>query len=98
MPPTVDLSTCECEAVALVELTKDGIFFSGILKELHLPQLGAIPLYNDNESTWVNRLMKKSKEQVVKFLHLSTEQLPADLGTKLHTGSAFKMREAAIMG
>ena len=46
----------------------------------------------------VNWLMEKSKEQVVKFLHLSADQLPADLVTKLHTESAFKKREAATMG
>lgn len=116
-PPTVDLSTCECEAGALVELTKDAILYKGIMEELHHPQYEAIPLYNDNDSTRtlatsysgshkrvrymlprVNWLMEKTKEESVKFLHLSTDKLPADLGTKLHTGSAFKHREAAVMG
>ena len=87
------------------------------LKEMHLPQFGAIPLYNDNYTTRtlatkysgshkrvrymlpkINWLMEKSKEQVVKFLHLDTAKLPADLGTKLHTGSAYRQKEAAVMG
>ena len=117
MPPTVDLSTCECEAGTLVELTKDVIMCKGILDECHLTQYEAIPLYNDNESTRilatsysgshkrvrymlprVNWLMEQTKAAAVKFLQLSTDKLPADLGTKLQTGSAFKKREAAVMG
>ena len=76
---------------------------------MHLPQFGAILLYNDNESTRtlatkysgshkrvryillkINWLMEMSKEQVVKFLHLDAAKLPADLGAKLHTGSAYR--------
>jgi hypothetical protein len=46
----------------------------------------------------VNWLMEKTKEQVVKFLHLITDKLPVDLGTKLHTGAVFRQKEAAVMG
>lgn len=46
----------------------------------------------------INWLMEKTKEQVVKFLHLVTDKLPVDLGTKLHTGITFRKKEAAVMG
>ena len=42
--------------------------------------------------------MEKTKKQVVKFLHLITDKLPVDLGTKLHTGVVFRKKEAAVMG
>jgi hypothetical protein len=50
MAPTVDLSSCEGEIGAAVELTKDTIFFRGILCELHQEQMKPTPLYGDNNS------------------------------------------------
>jgi hypothetical protein len=51
MAPTVDLSSCEGEIGAALELTKDAIFFRGILKELGQEQMQPTPLYGDNDST-----------------------------------------------
>ena len=51
MAPTVDLSSSEGELGATVELTKDTIFFRGILHELHQQQYHPTPLYGDNNST-----------------------------------------------
>jgi hypothetical protein len=39
MAPTVDLSSCEGEIGAAIEMTKDTIFFRGVLKELGQEQL-----------------------------------------------------------
>ena len=51
MAPTVDLSSCQGETSSCVELTKDSIFFRGILDELHQTQVEPTPLYVDNDST-----------------------------------------------
>ena len=51
MAPTVDLSSCEGEIGASVELTKDTIFYRGILFELGQEQMEPTPLYGDNDST-----------------------------------------------
>jgi hypothetical protein len=51
MAPTVDLSSCEGEIGASVELTKDTIFYRGILQELGQGQMEPTPLYGDNDST-----------------------------------------------
>ena len=51
MAPTVDLSSCEGEIGAAIELTKDTIFFRGVLKELGQEQMQPTPLYGDNDST-----------------------------------------------
>ena len=51
MAPCVDLSTFQRETGALVELTKDTIFYRGVLAELNQPQLQPTPLYGDNDST-----------------------------------------------
>ena len=51
MAPTVDLATAEGETGALIELAKDGIFYRGVLKELHQEQVKPTPLYGDNDST-----------------------------------------------
>ena len=51
MAPNVDLSSCQGETCATVELAKDAIFYRGILRELHLPQMHPTPLYGDNDSS-----------------------------------------------
>lgn len=50
MAPNVDLSSCQGETCAAVELTKDTIFYRGILRELHMTQIHPTPLYGDNDS------------------------------------------------
>jgi len=50
MATNVDLSTCQGETCATVELAKDTIFYRGILSELHQTQLQPTPLYGDNDS------------------------------------------------
>ena len=117
MPPTGDLSTCECETGALVELTKVAIMYGGILTKLHRPQFEAIHLCNDNASTLtfatkysgshkrirymlpkVNCLWGSPRSRVSSSYILATEELSVNLGTMLHTGSAFKKREAVVLG
>ena len=51
MAPTVDLSSCEGEIGAAVELSKDTVFYRGILRELGQEQMQPTPLYGDNDST-----------------------------------------------
>ena len=46
----------------------------------------------------VNWLMEKVKTYAIKLTYLSTDKLPLDLGTKIHTDSAHRLREAAVMG
>jgi len=50
MAPNVDLSSCQGETCATVELTKDAIFYRGVLNELHQKQIQPTPLYGDNDS------------------------------------------------
>lgn len=51
MAPTLDLSSCQGETSTVVELTKDTIFYRGVLKELHQEQVQPTELYCDNNST-----------------------------------------------
>ena len=46
----------------------------------------------------INWLMEKSKEQIFKLLYLSSELLPADMGTKRHGGKLFQQKRDAVMG
>ena len=50
MAPTVDLSSCQGEIGATVELAKDTIFYRGVLSELGQTQIAPTPLYGDNDS------------------------------------------------
>ena len=50
MAPTVDLSSCQGEIGATVELAKDTIFYRGVLNELGQTQIAPTPLYGDNDS------------------------------------------------
>ena len=50
MAPNVDLSSCQGETCATVELAKDAIFYRGILQELGQRQVQPTPLYGDNDS------------------------------------------------
>ena len=47
--PTIDLAQAESEVGALVEATKDVIYFRNLLEELHQTQWSATPVYNDNQ-------------------------------------------------
>ena len=51
MAPNVDLSSCQGETCATVELAKDSIFYRGILSELGQTQFEPTPLYGDNDAT-----------------------------------------------
>ena len=105
MAPNVDLATAEGEIGALVEVTKDTIFYRGCLAGMHLPQINPTPTYNDNQPSVllatkysgnhkrvrcmlpkIHWLMEKSNELFARFLYLSTDTLPVDLGTKTHIG------------
>jgi len=48
--------------------------------------------------TRVNWLMEKTKEQVYELLYLASPDLPADFGTKLHTGEKREKQMNAVMG
>jgi hypothetical protein len=50
MAPTVDLSSCQGEIGAAVELAKDTLFYRGVLAELGQIQVEPTPLYGDNDS------------------------------------------------
>ncbi len=50
MAPTVDLSSCQGEICATVELAKDTLFYRGVLGELGQTQVELTPLYGDNDS------------------------------------------------
>ena len=50
MAPTVDLSSCQGEIGATVELAKDTLFYRGVLGELGQTQIEPTPLYGDNDS------------------------------------------------
>ena len=50
MMKTVALSSTEGEIDATVEAVKDSILLMGCLEDMHLPQLQAVPVYNDNQS------------------------------------------------
>ena len=68
MAPTVDLATCEGEVGALVEGCKDGIFFRGVLKELHQDQVEPTPMYGDNDSTIVLATSYSGKHKRVRYM------------------------------
>jgi len=68
MAPTVDLATCEGEVGSLVEGCKDGIFFRGILKELHQEQVEPTPMYGDNDSTIVLATNYSGKHKRVRYM------------------------------
>jgi len=68
MAPTVDLATCEGEVGALVEGCKDGIFFRGVLKELHQEQVEPTPMYGDNDSTIVLATSYSGKHKRVRYM------------------------------
>ena len=48
--------------------------------------------------TRINWLMEKTKEKVYELLYLSSPELPADFGTKLHTGEKRKTGMDTVMG
>ena len=48
--------------------------------------------------TKINWLMEKSKEAVYRLLYLQSDKLPADLGTKLHTGEKHQNKMDVVMG
>jgi len=68
MAPTVDLATAEGETGALIELAKDGIFYRGVLKELHLEQVQPTPLYGDNDSTRLLATEYSNKHRRVRYM------------------------------
>ena len=68
MAPTVDLATCEGEVGSLVEGCKDGIFFRGVLKELHQEQVEPTPMYGDNNSTIVLATQYSGKHKRVRYM------------------------------
>jgi len=68
MAPTVDLATCEGEIGALVEGCKDGVFFRGVLKELHQEQVEPTPMYGDNDSTIVLATRYSGKHKRVRYM------------------------------
>ena len=47
--PTIDLAQAESEIGALVEATKDVIYFRNLLDDLHQSQWAATPVYNDSQ-------------------------------------------------
>jgi len=68
MASTVDLATCEGEVGALVEGGKDGIFFRGILRELHQEQVEPTPFYGDNDSTILLETQYSGKHKRVRYM------------------------------
>jgi hypothetical protein len=46
----------------------------------------------------MNWLMEKTKEKENELLYLSRPELPADFGTKLHTGEKHRMGMNMVMG
>lgn len=48
--------------------------------------------------TRINWLMEKTKEKVYELLYLSSPELPADFGTKLHTGEKRQKGQNVVMG
>ena len=47
---STDLTQSESEVGAMVEATKDTIFFRNLMQDLHQTQWKAMPLYNDSKS------------------------------------------------
>jgi hypothetical protein len=68
MAPTVDLTTAEGEAGALIECAKDAIFYRGVLQELHLQQVQPTPLYGDNDSTILLSTEYSNKHRRVRYM------------------------------
>ena len=68
MAPTVDLNACEGEVGAMVELTKDAIFFNGILDELHQKQVKPTPLYNDNDASIMLATQYSGRHKRVRYM------------------------------
>ena len=46
----------------------------------------------------LNWLIEKVKSTFIKLIYLSTDKLPVDLGTKIHTGISHRRREQQVMG
>jgi hypothetical protein len=68
MAPTVDLNACEGEVGAMVELTKDAIFFNDILDELHQKQVKPTPLYNDNDASIMLATQYSGRHKRVRYM------------------------------
>ena len=91
MAPTVDLSSCEGEIGAAIELTKDSIFFRGLLAELHQEQMNPTPLYGDNDSTQTLAMSFNGNHKRVRYMlpkiHFLMEQVKTAVVTFLRMGT-----------
>ena len=92
MAPTVDLNTCEAELGSYTELVKDGIYFRGMLDDMHLPQLQPTPMGNDNEAAQSLTTAFSGKTKRVRYMlpkiHWLIEKFMAGVFKFIHMSSA----------